>query len=259
MRQAHRPGAGNMVEDHEGAERTMRPAPGRKRNRPSTGRHRARRSGSRRPAARSATRRACAGGSASAGSRHGCPRPSSRNRAWPCRPCRRRCGDNRDRSETAHIARCPTGRAAERPDDVVIARQTFSLGAAGHELFTEDANGNAGLAVFAGGTIGDGLRAAEAGMGERVVEPACAASHQMGEHLSLLLARQIGAGSRRRQIKLRRIARLAGQFRSHSSPAIAGQSQTRRNTITPARMSCRHLLSAANRENRRIGGNIQLR
>ena len=34
--------------------------------------------------------------------------------------------------------------------------------------------------------------------------------------------------------------------------------QTRRKTMTPARMSCRQRLSADNRENRNTGGNIQL-
>ena len=47
-------------------------------------------------------------------------------------------------------------------------------------------------------------------MGEQVVELARALADQMREHLALLLARQIGAGRRRRQIELRRVARMLG-------------------------------------------------
>ena len=47
-------------------------------------------------------------------------------------------------------------------------------------------------------------------MGEQVVEFAGALADQMGEHLALLLARQIGAGRGRRQIELRRIAGMLG-------------------------------------------------
>ena len=47
-------------------------------------------------------------------------------------------------------------------------------------------------------------------MGEQVVQLAGALADQMREHLALLLARQIGAGRRRGQVELRRVAGVLG-------------------------------------------------
>ena len=47
-------------------------------------------------------------------------------------------------------------------------------------------------------------------MGQQVIEVAGALADQMGEYLALLLARQVRAGGRGRQVELRRIARVVG-------------------------------------------------
>ena len=64
-------------------------------------------------------------------------------------------------------------------------------------------------------------------MREQVVEFAGALADQMGEHLALLLARQIGAGRGSGQIELRRIAGMLGHVvrplsrMNDSTPSIA--------------------------------------
>src|SRR6185503_6895376 len=78
----------------------------------------------------------------------------------------------------------------------------------GAELVDHDPYRDAGAAGLAGRAIGDRLAAAEAAMGEQVVEIARALADQMRKHLPLLLARQIGAGGGRGQVELRRVARM---------------------------------------------------
>ena len=94
-------------------------------------------------------------------------------------------------------------------------------GAGGLEILGDHPHRDAGAAGLAGRPIGDRLAAAEAAMGEQIVEARRAVAHQMREHLPLLLARQIRAGRRRGQIELRRIARMLGHGRraigSHAS------------------------------------------
>ena len=65
---------------------------------------------------------------------------------------------------------------------------------------------------LAGRPIGDRLAAAEAAMGEQIIELARALADQMRENLALFLALQIGAGRRRGQIELRCIARVLGHL-----------------------------------------------
>jgi len=48
-------------------------------------------------------------------------------------------------------------------------------------------------------------------MGQQVVKVAGLVANQMRENLALVPARQIGAGRRRRQVKLRSITRMLGQ------------------------------------------------
>ena len=47
-------------------------------------------------------------------------------------------------------------------------------------------------------------------MGQQIVELGRPLADQMGEDLALLVARQIGAGRRRREVELRGIARVLG-------------------------------------------------
>ena len=78
------------------------------------------------------------------------------------------------------------------------------------ELVGDDAHRNAGAALVAGRPVGDRLAAAEAAMGEQVVEVAGLVADQVREHLAFMPARQIGAGRRRRQVELRGVTRMLG-------------------------------------------------
>jgi len=71
------------------------------------------------------------------------------------------------------------------------------------EFLRQDAHGNAGAAGFAGGTVGDVLRAAETALRQDIVHFGGAGADQMRKNLALHLLRQIRACSRCRQIKLR--------------------------------------------------------
>src|SRR5206468_4268421 len=61
---------------------------------------------------------------------------------------------------------------------------------------------------------GDRLAAAEAAMGQEVVEIGSLVADQMREHLALMPARQIGARRGRRQVELRGVARMLGHVSS---------------------------------------------
>jgi hypothetical protein len=65
-----------------------------------------------------------------------------------------------------------------------------------------DAHRTAGAARFARRAVGNRLRPAEAGTGQRVVEIDRAVHRKIGEHLPLHLARQVGAGLGRSQVEL---------------------------------------------------------
>src|SRR6185437_3324275 len=78
------------------------------------------------------------------------------------------------------------------------------------EVVHHDADGHAGAAGFAGGPVGDRLAAAEAAMGEQVVQLGRAVADQMREYLALLLAGEIRARRGRGQVELRRVARVLG-------------------------------------------------
>src|SRR4029077_5120085 len=93
-------------------------------------------------------------------------------------------------------------RAALFADDVGIAGQDLAEVAPRAELVGDDAHGNAGAARVPGRAGGDRLAAAEAAMGQEVVEIAGLVADQMREHLALVPARKIGAGRRRGQVKL---------------------------------------------------------
>ena len=78
------------------------------------------------------------------------------------------------------------------------------------EIVHHDPHRDAGAAVFAGRPVGDRLAAAEAAMGQKIVEVAGALADEVGEHLAFFPAGKIGAGGRRGQIELRRVARMLG-------------------------------------------------
>jgi hypothetical protein len=105
-------------------------------------------------------------------------------------------------------------RAALLADDVGVARQNLLEIARGAELVGDDAHRDAGAALVAGRAVGDRLAAAEAAMGQEVVEVAGLVADQMREHLALVPARQIRAGRRRRQVELGGVTRMLGHVRS---------------------------------------------
>ena len=101
----------------------------------------------------------------------------------------------------------------------------------GRNSLAIDANRDAGAALVAGRPIGDRLAAPEAAMGEQVVEVAGLVADQMGEHLALVPARQIGAGRGRGQVELRGITRMLGHgmssgLRSEQAGSIAPRRPT---------------------------------
>ncbi len=103
------------------------------------------------------------------------------------------------RHQRAHLA-----------DHVGVALGDAAHAAGRAEFVGDDAHRDAGAAGLAGRPVGDRLAAAEAAVGEQVVEPRRAVADQVREHLALLLARQIGARRGRGQVELRRVARMLG-------------------------------------------------
>src|SRR5258708_14158890 len=101
--------------------------------------------------------------------------------------------------------------------------QNFPEIARGPKLIGNDPNRNAGTALVAGRPVGDRLAAAEAAMGEQVVEIARLLADQMREHLALMPAWQIGAGRGRRQVQLRGVTGMLGHRAASASEATAGE------------------------------------
>jgi hypothetical protein len=80
--------------------------------------------------------------------------------------------------------------------EVGMTAQHPALGGARLELAGHDPDRDAGGAIEAGGAVGDRLAATKADPSERLVQVAGMVSAQLGEHLPLRLARQIGAWRR---------------------------------------------------------------
>ena len=99
---------------------------------------------------------------------------------------------------------------AHLADDILVALDDAAHAAGRAEILGDDAHRHAGAAALASRPVGDRLAAAEAAVGEDVVELAGALADQVGEYLALLLAAQIGARRRSGQVELRRIARVLG-------------------------------------------------
>ena len=210
MRQAERAGLGDMVEDDVGAERAARVV-GRVEGidqRQAVGEPVGEAGGVERPEP-AVSSGAAAGDIRRDGCRYGCPRPSWRSRATTCRPCRPRDGARRDRPGTAKNARWSAwGRRSRRR-----GRRWRASPAAGWrwaEIVDQHPHRDAGAATFAGGAVGDRLRAAEAGLGQEVVQRGGALADEMGEDLPFLLAGQVWARRRRGQIELRGVAHFPG-------------------------------------------------
>src|SRR4051794_7571064 len=108
-------------------------------------------------------------------------------------------------------------RAALLADDVGVARDHLAEVAGGAELVGDHPDRDAGATLVAGGTVGDRLAATEAAMGQEVVEVTGALTYEVRKHLALVSARQIGAGGRRREVKLWGVARVLGQGTSWAS------------------------------------------
>ena len=114
-----------------------------------------------------------------------------------------------------------------RPD-----RPALALGRT--EIVDQHAHRHAGPAALTRGPVGDCLRAAEAGLGQEVVEGGGPFADQMGENLPLLLAGQVGARRRSGQIKLRGVARFPAHTVSNSPPKfVAGVKQCSRIALKP--------------------------
>ena len=145
---------------------------------------------------------------------------------------------------------------------------TLALGRA--EMVHQHAHRYAGPAALTRGPVGDRLRATKSGLGQEVVEGGCPLADQMGENLPLLLAGQVGARRRSRQIKLRGVARFPAHTVSSFPPkfvaalsnplaiALKLANQSLRTTTTPAIMSCRQRFSPSTSDTSRIGGKNQL-
>ena len=112
-------------------------------------------------------------------------------------------------------------RAALFAGYVGIAGQHLPEIARGPELVGDHAHGDAGAALVAGRPVSDRLAAAEAAMGQEVVEIARLFADQVRKHLALMPARQIGAGRGCRQVELRGITRVLGQGTSTASKGEA--------------------------------------
>lgn len=99
-------------------------------------------------------------------------------------------------------------RGPQLAHNVAVARLDFPEVAGGAELVGDHPHRDAGAAIVAGRPIGDRLAAAEAAMGQQVIEVAGFVPDQVGKHLALVPPRQIRARRRRREIELRGIARM---------------------------------------------------
>ena len=156
--------------------------------------------------------------------RRGCPRPSWRSPAQSCRPCRRRGAANRDRRGKPSIARMSAPRSAWWLMMSALRRYDPAHAAGGPEFARHHAHRDARAATLAGRPVGDRLAAAEAAVGEDVVQLARAFADQVCKNLALLLAREIRAGRWRGQIELRRIAPMLGHgrwFGGYRRPRLA--------------------------------------
>jgi hypothetical protein len=96
-------------------------------------------------------------------------------------------------------------------DEVAVTGDDAPQAAGRREFTSDNAHRHASAAAFTGRPIGDRLAAAKAALGQDIVELGGALADQMGKHLPLFLASQIGAGGRRSQIELRRVAGMLGQ------------------------------------------------
>ncbi len=87
-------------------------------------------------------------------------------------------------------------RTAQRHHQIGIARQGLALGRRGLEFLRHHPHRNAGRAFEARRAIGHGLAAAKTDPPQRIVERIGMGAAQLGEHLALAAARQIGTRRR---------------------------------------------------------------
>ncbi len=121
--------------------------------------------------------------------------------------------------------------------DVVVALDDAAHAAGRAEIVGDDAHRNAGAAALASRPVGDRLAAAEAAVGEDVVELAGALADQVGEYLALLLAAEIGARRRSGQVELRRVTRVLGHGAVRRCVAAGYESGRRLGSPDSARTS----------------------
>ena len=94
--------------------------------------------------------------------------------------------------------------------DIGVAVGNAPHAARGPKLSGDHPDRDAAAAAFARRPVGDRLAAAEAALGEDIVEFSRALADEMGEHLTLLPAGEVRAWRRRSEVELRRIARVLG-------------------------------------------------
>ena len=121
--------------------------------------------------------------------------------------------------------------------DILIALDDAAHAAGRLEIVGDDAHRHAGAAALASRPVGDRLAAAEAAVGEDVVELAGALADEVGEYLALLLAAQIGARRRSGQVELRRITRVLGHGAVRRCVAAGHESGRRLGSPGSARAS----------------------
>ena len=102
-------------------------------------------------------------------------------------------------------------------EKVGVGPHRAALAGGGTKIVDQHPDRYAGAAALARRPVGDRLRAAEAGLGQEVVERGRPLADQMGEDFPLLLAGQVGACRRSGEIELRGVARFPGHAFSQLS------------------------------------------
>src|ERR1700724_2603493 len=121
--------------------------------------------------------------------------------------------------------------------DILIALADAAHAAGRAEIVGDHAHRHAGAAALASRPVGDRLSAAEAAVGEDVVELAGTLADQVGEYLALLLAAEIGARRRSGQVELRRVTRVLGHGAVRRCIAASHESGRRLRSPDSARAS----------------------
>src|SRR3954447_15496642 len=102
-------------------------------------------------------------------------------------------------------------RRAHLRNNISVAIEDAPHAAGWAEIVDHHAHRDAGTAILASRPIGDGLAAAEAAMGQQVIQLRGALAHKMRKHLALLLSWQVGARRRCGEVELWSVAGVLRQ------------------------------------------------